>query len=170
LSGSKYAREDKMKMNRDILKTLSGEKNELLNAWAQTERGFVAPKNIYAIDDSWSSLSLIKNYLKEMRELKTHTFDNEFEALRAITTLSPDLLILDINLLNINGIKLSAMIANIYPVKIPTVFISGDASAEKKLKNQLGDIVFVPKPFRKDSLLKAIEQAMDIDLIFKIAS
>jgi two-component SAPR family response regulator len=156
-----------MKKNRDILKTLSADKSDLLNAWAQTDRGLVAPKNVYAVDDSLSSLSLIKSYLNGIRELNTHMFDNEFEALRAITKLSPDLLILDINLLNLSGIKLHAMIANIHPLKIPTVFISGDASAEKNLKNQLGDILFVPKPFRKESLLKAIEKAMDHSLSFQ---
>lgn len=89
---------------------------------------------------------------------------NGKEAFEAMDDLAFNLVILDLNLPDINGIEIAAFLEENHP-NTPILFITGDHSAssmilEEECKNR-DDRQFIYKPLTSDALYPAIEDLID---------
>ena len=135
------------------------EKNELRNALAKQYLHSKGEKKIYVIDDCRNALLLVNHYLKDYKNVSISLFENELDAIPCILDQAPDLIILDINLKVIDGIKLSQMIESISSFKIPIVYMSQYNHVENKLRDTFGQVSFLPKPIHKNHFISTVTQA-----------
>lgn len=82
------------------------------------------------------------------------------EALELVRTLNPDVLVLDINMPNLDGISVSKVLFREYPeIKIVAISFQSDEEYEEALKS-LGIKVFLVKPFSTSKLLDSVRRAV----------
>lgn len=114
---------------------------------------------IYIVDDDVSvgrSLSL----LLKAHGYKVETFTRAANFLAYKHPNLPSCLVLDIRLPDINGITLQEMMMR-QGITIPIIFITGHGDIPMSVKTmKAGAIDFLPKPFTKSKLLKAITLAV----------
>jgi CheY-like chemotaxis protein len=86
------------------------------------------------------------------------------EALAAVETLTPDLVICDINMPGMDGIRTVELLLRIPHMRqIPAIFISGLASDEQRRRiAALGTFDLLTKPFSIYQLLELIRKHLDI--------
>lgn len=141
------------------MKQLLIEKKELLDSITRREMPHLENKEIMIIDDSQETITILSNILKKESDYILKSYTNEFHALEEIASQSPDLIILDIGLQTVNGLKLTNIIQNLDSYKNPILYISANSSYKKDLEVLFGkEIHFLTKPIRKNELLLTIEK------------
>ena len=90
-----------------------------------------------------------------------------FEAFEAMGDLEFNLVLLDLNLPDINGLEIAAHLEENHP-NTPILFITGDHSAtsmmlEEECKNRV-DRQFIYKPITSDALFPAIEELIEYSM------
>ncbi|OGS27483.1 MAG: hypothetical protein A2297_02815 [Elusimicrobia bacterium RIFOXYB2_FULL_48_7] len=111
---------------------------------------------IYIVDDDPRSLSL----LLKSHGFKVETFTRAEDFLAFKHPKMPSCLVLDVQLPGINGLALQEQMAE-KGIAIPIVFITGHGSIPMSVKSmKAGAIDFLPKPFTKKELLKAVAIAI----------
>ena len=117
---------------------------------------------VYIVDDDVSVRRALGLLLKT-HGFRVETFDcaKEFLAFRHLK--KPSCLILDIQLPDINGLKLQEMMEQ-KGLAIPIIFITGHGDIPMSVKGmKAGAVDFLPKPFTRNMLLNAITQAVTKD-------
>ena len=116
--------------------------------------------SIYIVEDSKATANLYKSYLSEL-EYETKIFHLGTDAIEAIAEKLPDLMILDINLPDINGLDILAFIsANKLPVT--TIVLTSHGSAENSEKAmELGSFDFIEKPCTKQRLQVTVQNGIE---------
>lgn len=141
------------------MKQLLIEKQELLDSITRRDMPHLQNKNIIIIDDSPETITILSNFLKKESDYSIKSFTNEFEALEEIAKQAPDLIIMDIGLQTISGLKLTNLVQNLDSYKNPILYISATASYKKDLEALFGkEISFLTKPINKKELLNTIEK------------
>ena len=97
--------------------------------------------------------------------------DNGLQALEAADTHEPDVILLNMQLPVIGGLEMLDMLTTHKPTShIPVVAISAN-SHDKSDALEAGAIRFIQKPFKSDSILSALTEAMDakqdLDLVLE---
>lgn len=125
---------------------------------------------IYAVDDSNMMLKL---YSKKFHALgyKTVVFQYPVEALKALKTKKPDILVTDLNMPEINGLQLVATIREAYDMReLPIIMITTQSDLMSELKHtspnhvtddivaQAGVNQMLNKPFSDEELASAIKR------------
>lgn len=137
-------------MDPKLMDALIKERRELLESIAKTEMEYLGDKNIMIIDDSEEANVLISKFLKDVGKFNIKTFEDEFAAIKEIAAEPPDLLILDILLSNVDGIKLSSMIQSLDFYHGPILYISRNPQYQIELKAFYGrEVPFLRKPIDK---------------------
>lgn len=115
-----------------------------------------APKGILLIDDEVDLLEMIKFQL-EAKGFQVTTASNGQEGLERLKTLSPDLIILDMNMPKMGGIEFYKNIcdANSKP-RYPVLILTARANLEKIFEDLLVE-GFMPKPFDIHELIAKVE-------------
>ena len=148
-------------MDKKLMKQLLQEKKDLLDSITRKEMPQLQNKNIILIDDSPETITILSNFLKKECDYSIKSYTNEFEALEEIAKQSPDLIIMDIGLQTINGLKLTNLVHNLDSYKNPILYISATASYKKDLENLFGkEVAFLTKPINKKELLHTIEKLL----------
>ena len=94
---------------------------------------------------------------------RVETFASAPEFLARPGTEAPCCLILDLQLPGLSGLDLQKRMAEV-ELEIPIVFLTGHGDIPMTVRAmKLGAIEFLTKPFKRDVLLRAIEQALDHD-------
>jgi two-component system response regulator CpxR len=117
-------------------------------------------KNILLVDDDLVLQSLLKSYLEAENFSVTLASDGE-EALEKLQSMTPDIIILDINMPKLNGIELLKVRNNNTPV---IVISSLDTEHERVNVFELGADDFLGKPFSQRELvvrIKAIQRRIE---------
>ena len=119
--------------------------------------------NILVVDDSVFDLELVDWILQE-KNYNTIVANNGSEALEIVKTLSPDLILLDIMLPDINGFEVCKMIKSIDNLKdVPVIFFTSLSNIEDIVKGfEAGAVDYVTKPFNKDELLVRIQNHLEL--------
>ena len=114
---------------------------------------------IYVIDDDASVCRALALLLRSHHfDVKTFPCATDFLAFKHPKALS--CLVLDLSLPQMDGLDLQKVMASQGPM-IPIIFISGHGDIPKSVKAMKeGAVDFLPKPFAKKELLKAIERAI----------
>jgi len=117
---------------------------------------------VYVIDDDASVRDALSNLLESVG-LYAELFGSTEEFLKAERPALPSCLVLDVTLPGMNGLEFQEMLTKTGN-PIPIVFITafGDIPMTSKAM-KAGAVEFLAKPFQKDDLLTAIDQALAKD-------
>lgn len=117
---------------------------------------------VYVIDDDASVRDALSNLLESVG-LCAELFGSTEEFLKAERPALPSCLVLDVTLPGMNGLEFQEMLTKTGN-PIPIVFITafGDIPMTSKAM-KAGAVEFLAKPFQKDDLLTAIDQALAKD-------
>ena len=114
-------------------------------------------KTIFVVDDSDTNLAMAEEALEDHYNVMTVPSAAKMFAL--LEKITPDLILLDIEMPEMNGFDaLKELKAGSSP-DIPVIFLTGTTSAEiEEQSSKLGAVGIVTKPFSADSLLDVIKQ------------
>ncbi len=137
-------------------------KKQLANTTEKTDlisRQNSPKKVILVVDDDPNIRKLLRQCLEE--ELyEVIEAQNGFEAINFAKSLTPDLIILDVKMPQINGFDVAAVLKNDpQTMTIPIIILSIIQDAERGYK--IGVDRFLPKPLNKDGLLKEVNSLLN---------
>ena len=117
---------------------------------------------LWIVDDEESIRTICKSALEE--NFKIETFSNGSEALLALNSEKPDLIITDIKMPGLTGIDLLKIVAEKYP-DLPTIVMTAHADIDNALSAYKGGAFeYLSKPFDVDTIrslaLKAIRNSI----------
>jgi len=117
---------------------------------------------VFIIDDDAAIRASIQGLLKSAG-LQSEGFESAEEFLRTKLPDGPSCLILDVSLPGINGLEFQQQLRDA-GLQVPIIFITGHGDIPMSVKAmKLGALEFLTKPFRDDTLLEAIRQALAKD-------
>ncbi len=116
-------------------------------------------KKILVIDDSQESTTLISHLLKDETGVEVIVYNDEFEALKNINILNPDLILMDVYLNVTDGLKVKTFIDALSPAKIPVVFMSTYETAIVVMGAELAadECIYLQKPIRKENIISLVQ-------------
>lgn len=125
-------------------------------------------KLIFIVDDEESILKLLTHWVKSTWGYKVKTFTNGKDLFESLNE-SPDLILLDIMLPDINGNEILKKLKAINE-NIPVIMLSAQGSIEVAMESiRLGAFDYFPKPIDKNRLEPAIKNAIqNYELIKRI--
>lgn len=116
---------------------------------------------VFVVDDDDSVREALSDLIASVG-LDVAAFGSASEFLTAHKPDRPCCLILDLKLPDVNGLELQNELAN--ENGPPVIFISGYGDIPTSVRAmKAGAIEFLPKPFRNEDLLKAIDAALSVD-------
>lgn len=121
-------------------------------------------KSALVVDDSDTMRSLIKSLIEEVGDIDVLEASTGFEALKILPHEPFDIIILDINMPDINGLELMNFIkTNEQYRDIPVIFVSTQRSEEDRKKGMsLGAFAYLTKPFKAEELQVAVKKALSL--------
>ena len=123
--------------------------------------GFGVKKKIVAVDDSIIVLKLVTKILGEEYDL--HAFSTGKRALQFLKKKTPDLIILDIDMPEINGYELLEMIKEIEHLEeVPVIFLTSNNDRNHVVKAVAGGAKdYVVKPIDEEILMEKVQALLD---------
>ena len=119
---------------------------------------------VFVIDDDAAVRAAIQGLLKSVG-LHSDSFGTAQEFLTSDRSDGPSCLVLDIRLPGINGLDFQRQLTDA-GVHIPIIFITGHGDIPMTVRAmKAGAVEFLTKPFQDEDLLKAIQQALEIDSV-----
>jgi len=118
-------------------------------------------KRIMIVEDSPVMAGTLKdNIAKEGYEV--FVVHNGFEALRDLEAIAPDLVISDINMPKLDGLKLIQGIRNRLETRdIPFILLSSQFDPKTlEIGKKLGARFFIAKPFKMDHVIDCVKKAL----------
>lgn len=117
---------------------------------------------VFVVDDDPSMRKAITNLLESVG-LQTQAFASATEFLALKLPDAPCCLILDIRLPGLSGLDFQAKLAETN-IAIPIIFITAHGDIPMSVRAmKAGAVEFLPKPFRDQDLLDAVQAALDRD-------
>ena len=119
-------------------------------------------KLLMIVDDEEHFLKITKINLEKTNKYKVMTLSNAKDIITQVQTFRPDVILLDILMPKIDGVKVCKML-NKDPrgKKIPIIVLSAlDTDKDKLMMYKLGIVDFLVKPIEKDELISKIEKAL----------
>lgn len=115
---------------------------------------------ILIVDDSSAMRAYVRATLEDSRGAVVEEATSGFEALRILPREAFDLVIVDINMPNINGLELISFMRRSETHKeTPLVIISTEASKrDRERAFSLGANAYLAKPFTSEQLLETLAQ------------
>ena len=121
-----------------------------------------ASATVFIVDDDPHVRGAIQRMLKSAG-LRSESFGTPQEFMRRKLPDGPSCLVLDVRLSGASGLDLQRELKEA-GVGIPIVFLTGYGDIPMTVQAmKLGAVEFLTKPFRREVLLRAIEQALDHD-------
>ena len=115
---------------------------------------------VYVIDDDMSMRRAIGRLL-ESEDYSVELFTGVGEFLARVPHTGPSCIILDLNMPGLNGLELQEALAGKGPAE-QVIFIRGGASVPSCVQAmKAGAVDYLPKPFRDEDLLSAVEWALE---------
>ncbi len=120
------------------------------------------PKRILIVDDSEMTRRLISTAVRGLGDIEYEEAEDGFEALQKLPTTPFDLLFVDINMPNINGLELIDYCKQSEQYQhIPIIIISTEDSLKDQEKGlELGASDYLLKPIQLDRLIEVIKNTM----------
>ncbi|MCM3903357.1 MAG: response regulator transcription factor [Pyrinomonadaceae bacterium] len=121
-----------------------------------------AKPKVFVVDDNASIREAIKS-LVESTGLGVETFESTQDFLRYKVPDGPKCLVLDVLLPGVSGLDFQNELTKAN-IRIPIIFITGHGDIPMTVRAmKAGAVEFLTKPFQDEDLLKAIQQALDVD-------
>ena len=113
-------------------------------------------KTIFVVDDSDTNLAMAEEALEDHYNVMTVPSAAKMFAL--LEKITPDLILLDIEMPEMNGFDALKELKTGSSPDIPVFFLTGTTSAEiEEQGSKLGAVGVITKPFTADSLLDCIK-------------
>ena len=118
-------------------------------------------KKLLLIDDDPNLILLVKDYL-EFRGYNVDTAENGREALEVLDNVTPDMIICDIMMPEMDGYSLVKHIREEPKTnRIPVLFLSAKGQSQDKVKGlNEGADVYMSKPFEPEELVAQVESSL----------
>lgn len=118
-------------------------------------------KKIVAVDDSGIILKMLMKVLGEKYDL--HAFSGGMRALQFLKDRTPDLIILDIDMPEINGYEMLKMIKEKEHLKkVPVIFLTSNSDKNHVVKAVAGGAKdYVVKPIDEDILVDKVRTVLE---------
>ena len=117
---------------------------------------------VFVVDDDGSLRDALKRLFR-MVGLRAETFATAADFLKSKLPDVPTCLVLDIRLPGISGLDFQAELAKA-DIKIPIIFMTGHGDIPMTVKAmKAGALEFLPKPFRDQDMLDAVQLALERD-------
>jgi two-component system chemotaxis response regulator CheY len=125
----------------------------------------MAEYNFLVVEDSPTMRQLISFSLKRIRGAKIYEAGNGVEALKKLSETKFNLVVADINMPLMDGLKLLSMIRkDPNHAQIPVIIVSTEgADADKEKGFQLGANAYLSKPIQTNELLKTVKELVKIE-------
>lgn len=119
-------------------------------------------KRILVVEDSPMTRSLIVSSLEDMGDFIVIEAANGFQALRRLPEVSPDLVITDINMPDINGLEVVRFVKQNENFKhIPVIIVTTEGrDVDKKRGLNLGADRYLIKPFEPEQLQLFVKELL----------
>ncbi|WP_448547596.1 response regulator [Thalassotalea fusca] len=113
--------------------------------------------SILIIDDSSTNIRLVSNMVEHLGH-KIHIAKNGVQALKLLTQLKPDVILMDIQMPHMDGFECCQRIKSVASrATIPVIFMSGSHDEDDIGKARLiGAQAYVTKPINPEALIKEI--------------
>lgn len=113
---------------------------------------------VLIVDDSSAMRTYVRATLEDHLSLQVEEATNGFEALRMLPRERFDLVLIDVNMPNINGLELvSFMRRSELHKDTPLILVSTEASTRDREKAfKLGATAYLAKPFTQEELLEVL--------------
>jgi len=120
---------------------------------------------VFIIDDVMENVKIIGSILLE-HGCDISMASNGAMALKMIEKISPDLILLDIMMPDINGFEVCRRFKEIDRLKnVPIIFLTARSDAEDILKGfQLGGVDYIIKPFNNEELVVRVKTHIELKL------
>jgi len=126
--------------------------------------------NIFLVDDDVLCLNLYKQFLKQLGYTNVQLFDNGNDCLQSLASQQPDIIFLDYNMDDLNGLDVLRQIKQFNP-SIIVLFISGQEDILIAVKTiQQGALDYIVKSSLNPDKLKTIMERVESLLPDKTAS
>ncbi|MEL6493955.1 MAG: EAL domain-containing protein [Cyanobacteria bacterium J06623_7] len=121
------------------------------------------PAQILVVDDVADNLRVLSNTL-ERQGYKVRCAKNGSVALKAVSKVVPDLILLDINMPGMNGYDVCVQLKqNPQTQTIPIIFISALSDTLDKVKAfEVGGLDYITKPFQIEEVLIRVKNQLDL--------
>ncbi len=121
-------------------------------------------KNILVVDDSPTVRKLISGKLEKCGH-SVYCAEDGVQAMGELSTMIPDLILLDINMPRMDGYQVCKLIRTNDETKdVPVVMISGKDGFFDKVRGRMaGTSGYITKPFGPETLMKAIETYLKLE-------
>lgn len=121
-------------------------------------------KSALIVDDSEAARSLIKSSIEDVGDIKVFEASTGFEALKSLPHQPFDVIFVDINMPDINGLELIGFVKNNDKYKhIPVIIVSTEGSEEDKKRGMaLGAFAYLTKPFKSEDLQGIVKKALNL--------
>ena len=118
-------------------------------------------KKLLLIDDDPNLILLVKDYL-EFRGYEVVTAENGREALEVLDQQTPDMVICDVMMPEMDGYSLvSAIRSDPKTSWIPVLFLSAKGQSQDRVKGlNIGADVYMVKPFEPEELVAQVESSL----------
>jgi two-component system chemotaxis response regulator CheY len=119
-------------------------------------------KKILVVEDSPMTRSLIISSLEEVGDFTIIEAANGFQALRKLPEVSPDLVITDINMPDINGLEVVRFVKQSENFKhIPVIIVTTEGrDVDKERGLRLGADRYLVKPFEPGQLQQFVQELL----------
>lgn len=120
---------------------------------------------IFIVDDIMENVKILGSILLE-QGYDISMANNGAMALKMIEKISPDLVLLDIMMPDINGFEVCRRFKEIEKMKnVPIIFLTARSDAEDIIKGfQLGGVDYIIKPFNNEELVVRVKNHIDLKL------
>jgi DNA-binding NarL/FixJ family response regulator len=118
-------------------------------------------KKLLLIDDDPNLILLVKDYL-EFRGYEVITAENGREALEVLESNTPDMIICDVMMPEMDGYSLVSTIRSDPKTSwIPVLFLSAKGQSQDRVKGlNIGADVYMVKPFEPEELVAQVESSL----------
>jgi len=119
---------------------------------------------VFVVDDDASIRASIQGLLKSAG-LRSECFETAEKFLERKPLDGPSCLILDVSLPGVSGIVFQEQLKKA-GIHIPIIFVTGHGDIPMTVKAmKSGAVEFLPKPFGRQRLLDAVQQALELDAV-----
>ena len=127
-----------------------------------TSKAMELPPAVFVVDDDASVREALDGLFRSIG-LQAKTFGSAAEFLQHKLPDAPSCLVLDVRLPGLSGLDFQADLAAA-GLHIPIIFMTGHGDIPMTVKAmKAGAVEFLPKPFRDQDMLDAVQQALERD-------
>ena len=126
------------------------------------DKNGMSKKRIMVVEDSQVIYQMVKEAL-EAKGYEVFVMTNGFEALRDLESIAPDLIVSDIMMPKLDGLRLCEAIRNRSETQsIPFIFVSSQFD-ERTVKRgrSIGAKFFIAKPFEMETLIDCVDKVLN---------